>query len=60
MSSFNSNWRNWQDAYLSPLDLDSIGNPLVSVFNETSGELEYSIPVNKKDFTPKGILFGSA
>lgn len=39
--------------YLQTLNLEGVENPLVSVINETTGELEYSLPVNSKTFQPK-------
>lgn len=39
--------------YLKTLNLEGLENPLVSVFNESTGELEYSIPVNTASFQPK-------
>jgi hypothetical protein len=39
--------------YLKTLNLEGVENPLVSVFNESTGELEYSIPVNISSFQPK-------
>ena len=39
--------------YLKTLNLEGIENPLVSVFKESTGELEYSLPVNTGSFKPK-------
>ncbi|TXE04802.1 alkaline phosphatase D family protein [Algoriphagus aquimarinus] len=39
--------------YLNTLNLEGVQNPLVSVYNESTGELEYAIPVNTKSFQPK-------
>ncbi|WBL44723.1 alkaline phosphatase D family protein [Algoriphagus halophytocola] len=40
-------------AYLPPVDLKAFQNPLVSVFNEMTGELQYAVPANQDVFTPK-------
>src|SRR5690606_30522304 len=32
--------------YLPTLNLEGVENPVVSVFNESTGELEYGLPVN--------------
>ena len=39
--------------YLNTLNLEEVENPLVSVYNESTGELEYALPVNTINFQPK-------
>ncbi|MEP0712680.1 alkaline phosphatase D family protein [Algoriphagus sp.] len=39
--------------FLKTLNLEGVDNPLVSVYNQTTGELEYSIPVHTTTFEPK-------
>ncbi|SFU14095.1 PhoD-like phosphatase [Algoriphagus locisalis] len=39
--------------YLNTLNLEGVENPVVSVFKEATGELEYSLPVNSNNFQPK-------
>ncbi|PZX48303.1 alkaline phosphatase D family protein [Algoriphagus chordae] len=39
--------------YLKTLNLEGVENPLVSVYNESTGELEYAMPVNTASFQPK-------
>lgn len=39
--------------YLNTLNLEGVENPLVSVYNESTGELEYALPVNTSSFQPK-------
>jgi len=39
--------------YLNTLNLEGVQNPLVSVYNESTGELEYAMPVNTSRFQPK-------
>ncbi|REG88675.1 alkaline phosphatase D family protein [Algoriphagus antarcticus] len=39
--------------YLNTLNLEGVENPLVSVYNEATGALEYAMPVNTPTFQPK-------
>src|SRR5690606_37583663 len=51
--SQNDNYARKAVGYLNTLNLEGVENPVVSVFNESTGELEYTLSVNTKNFLPK-------
>lgn len=40
-------------ARLPELQVEGLSNPVVQVFNEANGELEYALRINGNQFTPK-------
>lgn len=40
-------------AFLPEIQINGLSNPVVQVFNESNGELEYALRINGKTFTPK-------
>jgi hypothetical protein len=40
-------------SYLPQLQVEGLSNPVVQVYNESNGELEYALRINENRFTPK-------